>query len=72
MVGSTICFCVRSRSIGCLPRRVFFDGLLLGRAGTGSDDCDNFCFGLELLIQPLKLQPCGTELAEKEFNIYLN
>jgi hypothetical protein len=37
VIGSTICFCVRSRSIGCLQTRdTFFDDPLMGRAASGS------------------------------------
>ena len=56
MVGSTICFCVRSRSIGCLQRHRFLTACLWGGQLADreerSNECDRWCFGLESLMQP--------------------
>ena len=36
VVGSTVCYCVWSRSTGCPTETCFFDVLLMGRAASGS------------------------------------
>ena len=58
VVGSTICFCVRSQSIGCPQRCVFWTACLWGRKLADreerSDERDHLCFGLASLIQPLR------------------
>ena len=60
VVGSTICFCVRSPSIGCLQRPTFLTACLWGGQledrEEKSDECVNICFGLESLLQPLRRQ----------------
>ena len=52
MVGSTICFCVQV----CVFLAAGLSGLLgqLADHEERLDECGHFCFGLELLIQPLK------------------
>ena len=58
VVGSTICYCVWSRSTGCPTETGFFYVLFTGRAASGSGGeiswRDHLCFGRESLIQPLK------------------
>ena len=57
VVGRTICFCVRSRGVGCLQRHVFLTACLCGGQPADreerSDEFDHLCFGLESLIQLL-------------------
>ena len=62
VVGSTISYCVWSRSTGCVQRRVVLTSCLRGGQLADqeerSDERDHLYFGRESLIQPLKQAQC--------------